>query len=98
MHHYCILDAYQAEKTPLLKERRPPAFSFGLRTKTSIKDENPSPNAYMLPSLLGTNIVGKTSNPSYSMTGRSRNGGFDEDLQKVRDWTHNFLRFSMFDS
>jgi len=77
------LDAYQAEKTPLLKERRPPAFSFGLRTKAIIKDENPSPNCYMLPTLLGTNVVGKTSNPSYSMTGRSKNGGFDEDLQKV---------------
>jgi len=83
LHNY-YLDAYKAERTPLLKERRPPAFSFGLRTKTSIKDENPSPNAYMLPSLLGTNIVGKTSQPAYSMTGRSKNGGFDEDLQKVR--------------
>ena len=77
------LDAYQAEKTPLLKERRPPAFSFGLRTKTSIKDDNPSPNAYLLPALLGTNVVGKSSNPAYSMTGRSKNGSFDEDLQKV---------------
>ena len=77
------LDAYHAEKTPLLKERRPPAFSFGLRTKTSIKDDNPSPNAYLLPSLLGTNVIGKSSNPAYSMTGRSKNGSFDEDLQKV---------------
>lgn len=76
-------DAYQAEKTPLLKERRPPAFSFGLRTKTSIKDDNPSPNAYLLPALLGTNVVGKSSNPAYSMTGRSKNGSFDEDLQKT---------------
>ena len=77
------LDAYHAEKTPLLKERRPPAFSFGLRTKTNIKDDNPSPNAYLLPSLLGTNVIGKSSNPAYSMTGRSMNGSFDEDLQKV---------------
>jgi len=45
----------------------------------------------MLPSLLGTNVVGKTSNPSYSMTGRSKNGGFDEDLQKVGRDTPIFL-------
>ena len=39
----------------------------------------------MLPSLLGTNVVGKNSNPAYSMTGRSKNGSFDEDLQKVTE-------------
>lgn len=42
------------------------------------------PNSYSLPTLLGkTREAGKTQRPIYSMTGRSKIGGFSEDLQKV---------------
>ena len=78
--------AYRAEKvSPALRESRPPAYSFGLKTDLlqTKSRSSPSPNSYCLPSLLGSAIVGKKSNPSYSMTGRSKIGSFHEDLKKV---------------
>ena len=86
--------AYHAEKVNPLRESKAPAYSFGLKTGLlQMKSTTPSPNSYTLPSLIGSNIVGKRSNAAYSMTGRSKIGSFHEDLRKVR-WSgvlqHNF--------
>lgn len=44
-----------------------------------------APNSYKLPPLIGPTVEGgKRAAPIYSMVGRSKIGGFSEDLQKVR--------------
>ena len=43
-----------------------------------------APNKYMLPKMLGNTVEStKKAAPSYSVVGRSKIGGFHEDLQKV---------------
>lgn len=42
------------------------------------------PAAYMLPMVMGPHTVGKASQPSYSIKGRSKQGGFSDDLHKAR--------------
>lgn len=42
------------------------------------------PAAYMLPMVMGPHTVGKASQPSYSIKGRSKLGGFSDDLHKAR--------------
>ena len=76
-------DAYYAERVIPLREKKAPAYSFGSRTRYHQKDSNPAPNQYSLPNLTSSRVPHKTTMPSYSMTGRSRIGGFHEDLQKV---------------
>jgi hypothetical protein len=87
--------AYHAEKVNPLKESKAPAYSFGLKTGLlQMKSTTPSPNSYTLPSLIGSNIVGKRSNAAYSMTGRSKIGSFHEDLRKVRrgfGWLNRYM-------
>ncbi|ELV12633.1 Outer dense fiber protein 3 [Tupaia chinensis] len=41
------------------------------------------PAAYMLPVVMGPHTVGKVSQPSYSIKGRSKLGGFSDDLHKA---------------
>lgn len=79
-----VTAAYCAEKINPLRESKAPAYSFGLKTGLlQMKSTTPSPNAYTLPSLVGSKIVGKRSNAAFSMTGRSKIGSFHEDLRKV---------------
>ncbi len=43
-----------------------------------------APNAYGLPGMLGKTVQSvKKQAPMYTITGRSRRGGFDEDLQRT---------------
>ena len=43
-----------------------------------------APNTYSLPSLIGKTVEGnKKSGPAFTQTGRSKVGGFSEDLQRV---------------
>ena len=45
-----------------------------------------APNVYSLPGMIGpTRQSGVRQAPCYSLTGRSKIGGFHEDLQKVRN-------------
>lgn len=61
-----------------------PSFSFGGRTRLRANDQNPSPNSYTLPRLLGNTVEGnKRAAPCFSQKGRSKVGGFDEDLQRT---------------
>ena len=76
---------YSPEKQKYPYHKYPPQYSFGSRTRTGKKDQTPGPNTYNLPGILGPKAVGKKSAPSYSLVGRSKIGGFHEDLQKVKD-------------
>ncbi|XP_036151438.1 outer dense fiber protein 3-like [Myotis myotis] len=60
-----------------------PSHSISARTKTFRVDSTPGPAAYMLPMVMGPHTVGKASQPSYSIKGRSKLGGFSEDLHKT---------------
>lgn len=42
------------------------------------------PAAYMLPVVMGPHTVGKASQPSFSIKGRSKLGSFSDDLHKAR--------------
>jgi len=43
-----------------------------------------APNAYGLPGMLGKTVQSvKKQAPMYTLTGRSKHGGFDEDLQQT---------------
>jgi len=80
---YFLKGDYQAEKSPVQKHAYPPHYSFGLRTPYGKKDNNPAPNNYNMPVILGPKSVGKKSSAAFSMTSRSKIGSFHEDLQKV---------------
>ena len=46
-------------------------------------DATPSANSYTLPQLIGAKIPNKKASAAYSMTSRSQNGGFAEDLART---------------
>ncbi|KAK7108569.1 ciliary microtubule associated protein 1A-like [Littorina saxatilis] len=76
--------AYSPEATGAGGKRMPPAYSFGTRHKARRTDQTPAPNKYSLDSMLGTTIQsGKTQAPCISVRGRSKVGGFSEDLSKT---------------
>ena len=56
---------------------------MGSRSLYRRADSTPAPSAYSLPKLLGGKITGKMSSAAYSMTGRPKVGGFDEDLART---------------
>ncbi|PAA75561.1 hypothetical protein BOX15_Mlig016592g2 [Macrostomum lignano] len=73
--------AYRPEATSMDKA---PSYSFGMRHQQFRTDNTPGPNAYLPDSMVGRSIRSqKKSAPAYSLTGRSKNGGFHEDLQKT---------------
>ena len=74
---------YSPEKQKYPYHKYPPQYSFGARTRSGKKDQTPGPNTYNLPGIIGPKAVGKKSAPSYSLVGRSKIGGFHEDLQKT---------------
>ncbi|XP_074656232.1 ciliary microtubule associated protein 1A-like isoform X2 [Tubulanus polymorphus] len=58
-----------------------PIFSFGSRHRSRRTDDTPGPNRYSLPNMLGkTPQSNKVSMPGYSLSGRSKQGSFHEDL------------------
>ncbi|XP_006012962.1 ciliary microtubule associated protein 1B [Latimeria chalumnae] len=73
---------YSPEKAGKSAYYSPPAYSLAARTKLFKSDQSPGPAAYVLPSVLGPRVVNKSSAPNYSLVGRSKIGGFHEDLQK----------------
>ena len=75
--------SYYAERCHPQGEPQAPSYSFGVRTQQNQQQISPSPNSYVLPSLLGSGVIGKRSSASYSMTGRSHMGSFHEDKQNV---------------
>ncbi|KAL3320422.1 Outer dense fiber protein 3 [Cichlidogyrus casuarinus] len=60
------------------------AFSFGKKLDSLKTDHVPGPNVYNLDSMLGKTVRSdKASSHVHSITGRSKMGGFDEDLKKT---------------
>lgn len=52
------------------------------------------PAAYMLPPVIGPNVVNKSAAPNITLSGRSAIGSFHEDLKKVHQckWSFTVLR------
>lgn len=75
---------YAPESTGQMGYFRHPAYSFGSRHRHRRADTTPAPNGYTLPGMTGqTKQSGKKQAPIYSLTGRSKIGGFHEDLKKT---------------
>lgn len=78
--------AYKPENTGTMKVNyeAAPAYTFGSRHKYFGLDNTPAPNCYSLPGMTGKTVQSvKKQAPIFTMTGRSKRGGFDEDLQKT---------------
>ncbi|KAK3770859.1 hypothetical protein RRG08_036459 [Elysia crispata] len=76
--------AYRPESAGPNSKYCPPKYSFGLRSKSRRTDSTPGPNNYTLPNMLGkTTESHKRAAPNYSLVGRSKQGGFDEDLSRT---------------
>lgn len=74
--------AYSPEKVHPQGERHAPQYSMSNRTRYRRHDNNPAPNKYCLPPVLGSRQANMQSSYSYSMTGRSNIGSYLEDLAK----------------
>ncbi|XP_059141490.1 outer dense fiber protein 3-like [Physella acuta] len=76
--------AYKPESAGPNAFKSAPKYSFGLRNRNRKCDNTPGPNNYTLPGMLGkTTESHKKSAPNYSLVGRSKMGGFSEDLAKT---------------
>ncbi|XP_039620546.1 outer dense fiber protein 3-like protein 2b [Polypterus senegalus] len=65
---------------PLNRQRQPPSYTMGSRTRYRTVDSVPAPNKYSLPSLLGSRVPIKPSSASYTLSGRTKVGSPSEDL------------------
>ncbi|XP_042368759.1 outer dense fiber protein 3-B-like [Plectropomus leopardus] len=63
--------------------RSAPAFSLSGRCKEFNIIQTPGPASYTLPPVLGSKTVATCTAPTYSFSGRSKTGGFSEDLKKT---------------
>ncbi|KAK3601459.1 hypothetical protein CHS0354_033593 [Potamilus streckersoni] len=74
---------YFPEKVHPQRERHAPKYSLGFRTRYHRQDQNPAPNKYYLPPVIGSRQPNKTSSSAFSITGRSQLGCYYEDLTKA---------------
>ncbi|XP_072291302.1 ciliary microtubule associated protein 1B [Eucyclogobius newberryi] len=74
---------YFPEKSTKSIFRSSPAFSLSGRTKEMTNDHVPGPASYQLPEVIGAKTVVTSSAPMYTLCGRSKTGGFSEDLKKT---------------
>ncbi|XP_076466436.1 ciliary microtubule associated protein 1A-like [Babylonia areolata] len=76
--------AYSPECTGPTGKRMPPSYSFGTRHRARRSDQTPGPDRYTLDSMMGPTIQsGKKQAPCHTVRGRSKIGGFSEDLSKT---------------
>uniref|UniRef100_A0A672ZG34 Uncharacterized protein n=2 Tax=Sphaeramia orbicularis TaxID=375764 RepID=A0A672ZG34_9TELE len=75
--HYC------PERSGKSIFRSCPAYSLCGRSKDMSCDKTPGPASYSLPTGLGGKTLVSSAAPVYSISGRSKIGGFDEDLKKT---------------
>jgi len=74
---------YSTGSTSLIKTRAP-AYSFGIVCPQINSYSTPAPNAYTKSSTLGRSVVSDIKQqPAYSIYGRSKTGGFADDLRKT---------------
>ncbi|KAJ8304851.1 hypothetical protein KUTeg_018434 [Tegillarca granosa] len=64
-------------------ERHAAKHSIGARTRYRRKDQNPAPNKYSLPPVMGEKQPNKLAAPAYTMTKRQVLGCYHEDLAKA---------------
>ncbi|XP_078076950.1 ciliary microtubule associated protein 1A-like [Mustelus asterias] len=74
---------YSPEKAGKSAFSASPSFSIAGRTQGFRTDRSPGPAAYLLPSVLGPNVVNKSSSANFSLSGRNKVGSFHEDFQKT---------------
>jgi len=76
--------AYAPESSGPTAKFQAPKFSFGTRHRNRRTDNTPGPNNYSLPPMTGkTTESHKRAAPVYSLVGRNKMGGFDEDLART---------------
>ncbi|MGH0181753.1 UNVERIFIED_CONTAM: hypothetical protein FKN15_024401 [Acipenser sinensis] len=76
--------AYSPENAPHLnRQQRPPSYTMGSRTRYRTTDTVPAPNKYTLPVLLGSRVPTKPASASYTVSGRTKPGGYSEDLSRT---------------
>ena len=76
--------AYDLRSSGKMVSESAPSYTFGTRAKGRKSDNAPAPNNYSLPQIISQKHVTRKSAPQFSMVGRSKVGGFDEDLKKVQ--------------
>lgn len=76
--------AYNTDTADTVRYTKPAAYSIKGRHKDYSLFGTPGPNAYQPDPMLGKVCrSNKRTQPNYSITGRSKVGGFHEDLQKT---------------
>jgi hypothetical protein len=76
--------AYAPDKGTAHTRDRSPAYSIGAMLPNRNIDNNPAPNTYSPPPLIGKTVVSnKPQAPAYRIYSRSKTGGFHEDLAKT---------------
>ncbi|XP_034767972.2 outer dense fiber protein 3-like protein 2 [Acipenser ruthenus] len=76
--------AYSPENAlHLNRQQRPPSYTMGSRTRYRTTDTVPAPNKYTLPVLLGSRVPTKPASASYTVSGRTKSGGYSEDLSRT---------------
>ncbi|KAJ0029550.1 hypothetical protein NQD34_004547 [Periophthalmus magnuspinnatus] len=74
---------YSPEKSTKSIFRSSPAFSLSGKPKESTNGLVPGPASYQLPEVIGGKTVVTSAAPMYSLCGRSKTGGFADDLRKT---------------
>lgn len=74
---------YSPERSTKALYQSAPAFSLSGRPKELTNDRVPGPASYQLPEVLGAKSAFASSAPKFSLCGRSKTGGFAEDLKKT---------------
>jgi len=75
--------AYDLRSSGKVVSESAPAYTFGSRARGRKSDNAPAPNNYSLPQIISQKHITRQSAPQFSMVGRSKVGGFDEDLKKT---------------
>ena len=66
---------------------RAPCYSFSGRRDLPVVSRSPGPNAYSLPSLMGSKSAVKPSSASATISSRLSKGAYWTDFQRVSDTT-----------
>lgn len=75
--------AYKPEGVHPQHEAKAPQYSMAARTAIRGNDVTPAPTTYNLGSTVGAKAATVGTAPSHSMAGRTKNGGFADDLART---------------
>jgi len=75
--------SYEARPQSLIKTKAP-EYSFGIICPPISGSKTPAPNTYTPVTVFGRSVLSDIKQPpAYSIYGRSKTGGFDEDFHKT---------------